>query len=100
MQLQRSNVVFDVDVIGGKKLKHILGDQSLSIFIKVKDVSVLRERLKFRNTEDDATLDMRVKKAAKEMKEEVHFDQVIVNDNLDLAISEVENMVKSFVSRS
>ncbi|NQZ74788.1 MAG: guanylate kinase [Ekhidna sp.] len=97
---QGNHVVFDVDVIGGKKLKHILGDQSLSIFIKVKDVSVLRERLKFRNTEDDATLDMRVKKAAKEMKEEVHFDQVIVNDNLDLAISEVENMVKSFVSRS
>ena len=32
------------------------------------------------------------------MKEEVHFDEVVLNENLDEAISQAEVIVKSFIA--
>ena len=94
-----NHVIFDVDVKGGKKLKSILGDEALSVFVKVKDETVLKQRLIMRNTEDNGMLNMRVSKAAEEMKEEIHFDAIVLNDDLDEAISEAEKMVKEFIKR-
>ena len=93
-----NHVIFDVDVKGGKRLKKILGKQAISIFVKVKEEDILRERLQMRNTESEEVLNIRVNKAAKEMKEEVHFDQVVLNENLDEAIGEAEFIVKSFIA--
>ncbi len=93
-----NHVIFDVDVKGGKRLKEIFGKNALSIFVKVKGEDVLRERLKMRNTESEEVLNERVNKAAEEMKEEVHFDRAILNENLDEAINEAENIVKSFIT--
>ena len=93
-----NHVIFDVDVKGGKRLKEIFGAKALSIFIKVKGKEVLEERLKGRNTEDDKTLQTRVNKAVEEMKEEVRFDRVVLNEDLDLAIGEAEQLVKKFIS--
>ncbi|WP_420577338.1 guanylate kinase [Ekhidna sp.] len=92
-----NHVIFDVDVKGGKKLKEIFGDQALSVFVKVKGEEVLRERLRMRNTESEEMLNQRVNKAAEEMKEEVHFDMAVLNENLDVAINEAEHLVKSFI---
>ena len=93
-----NHVIFDVDVKGGKRLKEILKDQAISVFVKVKGEDVLRERLQMRNTESEEVLNERVSKAAEEMKEEVHFDKVVLNENLDTAISEAEGIVKSFIA--
>lgn len=95
-----NHVIFDVDVKGGKKLKEILDGKAISIFVKVKGEDVLRERLQMRNTESNEVLDMRVNKAAEEMKEEKHFDKVVLNENLDEAIQEAERIVKSFIASS
>ncbi len=93
------HVIFDVDVKGGMNLKKSLGDQALSIFVKVSTVETLRERLVKRSTEDAETLEMRIKKAAAEMKEEVNFDQVILNEDLDVAIASAKQIVESFISK-
>lgn len=90
-------VIFDVDVKGGIALKKALGDRALSIFIKVASPEVLRNRLKLRNTEDEATLQMRVEKSIIEMKEEAKFDKVVINEVLDEAIAEAEQLVKAFI---
>ncbi|MEP1034924.1 guanylate kinase [Ekhidna sp.] len=92
-----NHVIFDVDVKGGKHLKEILEDQAISIFVKVKGKEILRERLQMRNTESEEVLNMRIDKASEEMKEEVHFDQVVLNENLDEAINKAEFIVKSFI---
>lgn len=92
-----NHVIFDVDVKGGIKLKNILGDRALSIFVKVPHPDILRQRLQNRKTEDDASLKMRVDKAILEMKEETNFDKVVVNDVLDEAIKEAETLVKEFI---
>lgn len=94
-----NHVIFDVDVKGGKRLKKIFGEKAISIFVKVKDASVLKERLKMRNTESVEILNMRVSKASEEMKEEKYFDEVVLNENLDNAIDTAESIVKSFINQ-
>ncbi len=93
------NVIFDVDVKGGINLKQALGDQAISIFIKVKNLDVLRDRLSRRNTESEETIKERVTKAVEEMKEEDKFDVVLVNDQLEIALNEAEQIVTDFLKQ-
>ena len=58
---------------------------------------MLQDRLQRRNTESEEALNQRINKAAEEMKEEVHFDMAVLNENLDVAINEAEHLVKSFI---
>lgn len=90
-------VIFDVDVKGGIRLKRKLGEQAAAIFIKVEDLSILRERLKGRNTESDFTLNQRIEKAATEMEEEDKFDEIIVNDDLEDAVARAKGVVAKFL---
>ncbi len=92
-----NSVIFDVDVRGGLRLKRKLGDKALAVFVKVQDVSVLKERLKGRNTESDFTLNQRIEKATQEMAEEDKFDVVIVNDELDKALADAREVVSEFL---
>ncbi|MBC6399414.1 MAG: guanylate kinase [Ekhidna sp.] len=94
-----SHVIFDVDVQGGINLKKAFQRKALSIFIKIANVQILRERLKARNTESEDLLEIRVNKAILEMKEEEKFDEVILNDDLQTAIEEAEILVKKFIEK-
>ena len=92
-----NHVIFDVDVKGGLKLKQILNDRILSIFVKIPSMDVLKSRLLSRNTESEESVNMRMNKAMLEMREEHNFDMVVTNDILDEAINEVESLVKDFI---
>lgn len=91
------HVVFDVDVEGGLNLKKALGDRALSIFVKVRDLSVLRERLKNRGSETEESLDRRIQKAELEMSYEDRYDFILINDDLELAKEQAENKVNTFI---
>lgn len=93
-----NHVVFDVDVVGGSKLNQLLGDAALGIFIKVKDVQTLMDRLGARGTESEDKLIERVSKAQQEMQYESHFDVSIINENLEVALTEAEKLVSDFIS--
>ena len=57
-------MLFDVDVVGGLKLREILGEQALSIFVQTPSMEVLRERLEGRGTDLPERIAERMKKAA------------------------------------
>ncbi len=90
------NVIFDIDVQGGVNLKKQY-PKALSIFISPPNVAALRERLSSRNTENEATLEMRVSKSEKEMAFQNQFDVVIVNDNLEEAQKEIKKVVEVYL---
>jgi len=79
-------VVFDVDVIGGIKIKQKLQDAALSIFIHPPSIAVLEERLRKRQTDSEEKIQLRIAKAAEEMSHSSAFDHVVVNDDLTVAI--------------
>jgi guanylate kinase len=90
-------VIFDVDVVGGVNLKKILGDGSLSFFVKAPSIEVLEQRLKDRKTESEDKIKMRVNKAHVEMSYQNQFDRIIVNSDLVSAIEEVESIISQFI---
>lgn len=91
------HVIFDVDVEGGIQLKNILGERAISIFVKVNDLTTLRQRLLRRNSESDHSLEERVRKAEREMAFEPQFDRSVLNDNIQNALKEAKELVEKFL---
>lgn len=93
-------IVFDIDVQGGVNLKRIFGEQALSIFIQAPSVDILRERLVGRGTDTEEAIEKRVAKAASEMEfASGKFDYTLINDDLQTALAEAENVVKCFLGK-
>ena len=91
-------IVFDIDVQGGVNLKRIFGEQALSVFIQAPSVEILRERLIGRGTDTMEAIEKRVAKAKSEMEfAACKFDYVLVNDDLQTALAEAENIVADFL---
>lgn len=91
------HVIFDVDVIGGLNLKQSLGSRALAVFVNAESVEVLGQRLRNRNTEDEASLQKRIGKAAEEMKYAEKFDCELINRELSTAFTEAEHLVNDFL---
>jgi len=92
--------LFDVDVVGGQTLKAVFGDSALSIFVMPPSMLALEDRLRSRGTEDEAALEKRIAKSQQEMEAAPLFDLRLVNDDLDLAKQEAEDMVGDFLERA
>lgn len=93
-------IIFDIDVQGGVNLKRIFGDQAFSIFIQAPSVEILRERLIGRGTDTAEAIKKRVAKAASEMEFAAgKFDYTLVNDDLQTALAEAENIVDAFLKK-
>lgn len=93
-------VIFDVDVVGGLNLKNYFGDKALGVFVKPPSVESLEIRLRFRSTETEETLKMRINKAVQELAYETKFEQVILNDHLEAALDQAEELVNRFLSKA
>jgi guanylate kinase len=91
------HVIFDVDVVGGISLKKYFSKNALSIFIKPPSLEELSKRLKKRNTESTQSLKTRLEKSNNEMKYLSNYDQIIENDNLDIASQKIREIVKTFL---
>ena len=90
-------ILFDVDVKGGVSLKKYFGDQALSVFIQAPSVEELRRRLVLRGTDSEEDIEKRVAKASEEMTYADKFDYVLVNDDLQTALKEAEDVVDKFL---
>ena len=86
-------VLFDVDVKGGIKLKNILGDKAVSIFICPPSVEELRRRLEGRGDTSPEMIEKRLAKAAIELEDMKHFDRVVVNDDLHHAFEQLDAII-------
>lgn len=91
------NVVLDVDVKGACNIKQFYGDRALALFIQPPSLDELRRRLEGRGTDAPNVIEDRLARAEFELGFAPKFDKVIVNDDLDRAVSEALEAVKKFV---
>ncbi|HRN91325.1 MAG TPA: guanylate kinase [Ferruginibacter sp.] len=91
--------VLDIDVKGAIHVQREYPINTLSIFIEPPSVEVLRQRLSGRGSETQDTLETRVSKASYEITFKDHFDEVIVNDDLQKACNEAETLVGRFLNK-
>ena len=90
--------LLDVDVQGALHVQQQHPEHSLSIFIEPPSVDELKRRLNSRGTETFESLATRLNKASYELTFKDHFNKVIVNDDLNKAFKEAEEIVKAFLS--
>ena len=90
------NVIFDVDVKGGLSLKQFFGDNALAVFVQVPSEEVLIQRLTDRNTEKGNALSRRLYKVKFERSFANKFDQILINDNLEEALSKAQQLYTKF----
>ncbi|WP_036381412.1 guanylate kinase [Muricauda sp. MAR_2010_75] len=91
------NVIFDIDVSGGLRIKKKFPEETLAVFVKPPSVDELKIRLKKRSTESDDKINMRIAKASVELATAPQFDKIIKNYDLDVALKEAHALVADFV---
>lgn len=94
---QNKHVIFDIDVVGGLRIKKKFPEETLSVFVKPPSVDELKIRLKKRSTESEDKINMRIAKASVELATAPQFDKIIKNYDLDIALKEAENLVNDFL---
>ena len=92
------NVIFDIDVVGGLRIKRKFPERTLAVFVKPPSVEELKIRLKNRKTESDEKINMRIAKASVEMATAPRFDHTILNDTLEFALQEATKLVASYIA--
>ena len=93
------NVIFDIDVAGGLRIKSKFPEETLAIFVKPPSIDELKRRLKERSTESEDKINMRIAKASVELATAPQFDVIIKNYDLDIALEEAYQLVKDFVTK-
>jgi guanylate kinase len=101
-ELERSindgrNIILDIDVKGAINVKKLFGDRALTIFIAPPSIETLRTRLVNRATDAPDVIDQRVNKAQYELSFKEQFDKIVVNDKLDLAVSQTRETIVEFL---
>lgn len=89
-----TDLVLDLDVQGAGQVRES-GIPSVGIFVLPPDFTTLRERLTGRGTDSERQIARRLDLARREAAEFVHYDYLLVNDDLDRAARELRSIVEA-----
>lgn len=87
-------IIIEVDVNGASNIKKLYPD-AVSIFILPPSIATLEKRLNDRGTETQSIIEKRIIEARVEISRAYEYDYVILNDNLDDAVSDFISIIKS-----
>ena len=90
-----NDVIFDIDWQGAVQLKNNYEDNIISVFILPPTATELMGRLIKRDQDSIDTIKNRLNAAYDEIKHWNEYDYVIINDDLDVAYSELKSIVTS-----
>ncbi len=90
----RKYIISEIEVQGAKKIKKDFPN-SLLLYILPPSIGELRNRLIKRGTESKEEIERRLKIAIIENKYSYYYDYVIVNDKLEVAVKEIEKIIKN-----
>jgi guanylate kinase len=89
-------LVLEIEIQGAKQIRQTLPG-ALQVFILPPDLETLRERLVERGTDTPEVIERRLARAREELDEAKaeaeHFQNTIVNDDLQSAVRELEDLV-------
>jgi guanylate kinase len=83
------SVVLEIDWQGARQVRKSMPD-CISLFILPPSLGELERRLRDRRTDSDAVIERRLRDAVSDMSHWNEFDHVIINDDLDIAVAELE----------
>lgn len=86
------HVMLDIDVQGARQVVQRFLD-AVTIFVVPPSAEALVARLAGRNTESTEALALRLRNAVRELEEASRYQHVVVNDNLEEAVSRVSDII-------
>ena len=89
--------LLDIDVRGALNVKRLYGADTLTLFIQPPSLAALAERLRNRKTEGEDIVRLRLQRAEEEMAYAPKFDAIVVNDDLETAVAETVDRVRTFL---
>lgn len=89
-----NDVVLEIDWQGALQVKKIV-PTAVMIFILPPDRTALRTRLAGRGQDSEEVIEKRLNGAVDEMKQYLHFDYVVINDNFEVALKDLQAIVLS-----
>jgi guanylate kinase len=92
------HVIMDIDVQGAAQLGTAF-PHAVLVFVLPPSADVLLKRLRERKTEDRASLARRMMNALEELRHAEDYQYVVVNDDLDRAVSRVSAVIDAETSR-
>ena len=94
--LNRGNdIIFDIDWQGTQRLREIAREDLVTVFILPPNAKELERRLRSRAQDSEEAIRVRMDKAADEMTHYSEYDYVLINNNVDLAIAQAQNILDS-----
>lgn len=86
------DIVLDIDCQGALKLKEQFNG-GVYIFILPPSMEELRRRLESRSSDAQEVIERRIVRASEEIKESRWYDYIIINDDFEVAVSELAAIV-------
>ena len=93
------DLVLDIDCQGARRLKEQI-ERCVYIFILPPSMEELRRRLDNRSSDAREAIDLRIERAAGEIREARWYDYIIINDNLETAFEELSAIVVAHSRRT
>jgi guanylate kinase len=87
-------VVLEIELQGARQVRATM-PEAVQIFIAPPDPADLRRRLEGRGTDDEATIDARLKVAEEELAARGEFPYTVVNDEVERAAAELAAIVRA-----
>src|SRR5699024_6547506 len=92
---QNQIVVKDIDVNGAMSMKEEFGNYTVLIYIEPPSIDELKKRLVTRGDDMDDII-RRLKRVDYELSKKPMFDEWIVNENLETAIEECDDILQKY----
>lgn len=90
-----TDVILDIDTQGAKQLKKKYRG-GVYIFVLPPSMEILKRRLERRMANSKEEIEKRLKRAVDEIKSYRKYDYVIINDELNVALRELEAIITSY----
>ena len=88
------DVILEIEIQGAMQVKKNM-PECVMIFIAPPSFDELEKRLKGRGTETKEVIDLRIATAKEEVKVAKNYDYIVVNDNIEEAVSDVLSIIKA-----
>ncbi len=87
-------VILEIDVQGALKVKENY-PEAVFVFLLPPNMVELRKRIEGRNTEDEDTINVRMKNAEKELGFIDEYDYAVVNLDVDETVKNIESIIEA-----
>lgn len=97
-KLEHGSLILEIDPQGAFNISRTMPDAVL-IFIVPPDMDELRRRLEGRGTEEAGDIERRMLDSQGELLAKEHYDEIVVNDNLETATEDLLAIIDSYENR-